>query len=70
LLINDWIATVIGTYVYKLLHRQTIHTFVSLDGISTRSLIVCRDELLAYLESRSCVNSNVTVEKPIFPAEM
>ncbi len=56
LLINDWIATVIGTYVYKLLHRQPIRTFVtfvSLDGISSRSLIVCRDELLAYLPEQT-----------------
>ena len=53
LLINDWIATVIGTYVYKLLHRQpivTFATFISLDGISTRSLRICRDELLPYLQ--------------------
>jgi len=52
LLINDWIASVIGAYAYKLLHRQPIHTFAtftSLDAISTRSLRICRAELLACL---------------------
>jgi len=71
LLINDWIATVIGTYVYKLLHRipiQTFATFISLDGMSIRSLPICREELTAYLEAS--VNSNVTVEKSVFPAQV
>ncbi|MBL8166364.1 MAG: ThiF family adenylyltransferase [Anaerolineae bacterium] len=54
LLINDWIATVIGTYVYKLLHRQPISSFVSYvsaDGMSVRSVAICRDELLPYLQA-------------------
>lgn len=52
LLINDWIATVIGTYVYKLLNKQSIvtfATFVNLDGISSRGLKICREELETYL---------------------
>lgn len=52
LLINDLMSCVVGHYVYALLHRQPIHTFasfVSLDGMSVRSLPICRDELLQYL---------------------
>jgi PRTRC genetic system ThiF family protein len=51
-LINDWMACVVGQYVYALLHRQPIRTFtsfISLDGMSVRSLPICRDELLQYL---------------------
>ncbi len=51
-LINDWMAAVVGQYIYALLHRQPIRTFasfVSLDGMSVRSLPICRDELLQYL---------------------
>lgn len=52
ILINDFMACVVGQYVYALLHRQPIRTFasfVSLDGMSVRSLPICRDELLQYL---------------------
>ena len=52
LLINDWMATVVGQYVYKLLHRQPIHsflTYINADGISVRSLPICREELEVYL---------------------
>ncbi|MFZ2880446.1 MAG: ThiF family adenylyltransferase [Phototrophicaceae bacterium] len=52
LLVNDWIACVVGQYVYALLRRQPIRTFasfVSLDGMSIRSLPICRDELQPYL---------------------
>lgn len=51
-LINDWMACVAGQYVYALLRRQPIRafaSFVSLDGMSVRSLPICRDELLPYL---------------------
>lgn len=61
LLINNWVATVAGQYVYKLLHRQPIHsflTYINADGIGVRSLPVCREELEVYLES---VNSKLTV---------
>ncbi|MCI0712394.1 MAG: PRTRC system ThiF family protein [Chloroflexi bacterium] len=52
LLVNDWMAVAAAQYVYKLLHRQPISSFVSYvsaDGMSVRSLPICRDELLAYL---------------------
>jgi PRTRC genetic system ThiF family protein len=54
LLINDLVACVIAGYVYKLLHRQPVTTFVSyvsVDGLSVRSLPICRDELLPYLQA-------------------
>ena len=52
-LVNDFMACVIGQYVYALLRRQPIRTFasfVSLDGMSVRSLPICREELVGYLE--------------------
>jgi PRTRC genetic system ThiF family protein len=55
LLINDWMATIASQYVYKLLRRQPITSFVSYvsaDGLSVRSLPICREELLAYLPNR------------------
>jgi PRTRC genetic system ThiF family protein len=51
-LVNDWMACAVGQYVYALLRRQPIRTFasfISLDGMSVRSLPICRDELAAYL---------------------
>jgi PRTRC genetic system ThiF family protein len=52
LLVNDWMACAAASYLYALLRRQpvtTFATFVSLDGLSVRSLPLCRDELLPYL---------------------
>jgi PRTRC genetic system ThiF family protein len=52
LLINDFMVCIVGQYIYALLHRQPIRTFasfISLDGMSVRSLPICRDELLQYL---------------------
>jgi hypothetical protein len=52
LLVNDWQALVIGSYVYKLLHRQPIQTFITFlaDGVvSGKSLT--RDNVLAYLSA-------------------
>jgi PRTRC genetic system ThiF family protein len=54
LLINDLVACVVAGYVYKLLHRQPVTTFVSyvsVDGLTVRSLPICRDELLPYLQA-------------------
>lgn len=51
-LVNDWMACAVGQYVSALLRRQPIHTFasfISLDGMSVRSLPICRDELEPYL---------------------
>ncbi len=51
-LVNDWIACAVGQYAYALLRRQPIRTFASfvgLDGMSVRSLIICREELEPYL---------------------
>ena len=50
--INDWMACVVGQYVAALLRRQPIRTFasfISLEGMSVRSLPICREELAAYL---------------------
>jgi PRTRC genetic system ThiF family protein len=52
LLVNDWQALVIGNYVYKLLHRAPIQTFITFlaDGVvSGKSLT--RDNVLAYLNA-------------------
>jgi hypothetical protein len=52
LFVNDWMATITSQYLYKLLHRQPISSFVSYvsaDGMSVRSVPICRDELLPYL---------------------
>ena len=52
-LVNDWMACVVGQYVAALLRRQPIRTFasfISLDGMSVRSLPICREELSPYLE--------------------
>jgi len=51
-LINDWIAVVVGQYVAALLHRQpitTFATFINSTSMSVRSLPICHDELLPYL---------------------
>ncbi|MEO8391556.1 MAG: PRTRC system ThiF family protein [Chloroflexota bacterium] len=52
LLVNDWMACAAASYLYALLRRRpvtTFTTFVSLDGLSVRSLPICRDELTPYL---------------------
>lgn len=52
LLVNDWIAIIIGQYVYKLLHRQPIHsflTYINADSMAVRSVRICREKLDGYL---------------------
>jgi hypothetical protein len=53
LLVNDWIATVIGGYVHKLLHRMPIRSFLTYVSIGdfpgVRSVPVCREELEAQM---------------------
>ena len=52
LLINDWMASVMGSYIYKLLQRQPITsflTFLNADSIAVRSMPICREELEVYL---------------------
>ena len=52
LLVNDWMATIIGQYVYKLLHRQPIYsflTYINADSMVVRSMPICREELEVYL---------------------
>jgi PRTRC genetic system ThiF family protein len=55
LLVNDMMATVAGQYVYKLLHRQPIYSFLTYISIgempTMRSLPICRDELEVFLEA-------------------
>ncbi len=54
--VNDWMACVVGQYVYALLHRQPITsflTFVQCDGMpSVRSVPICAGELKFYLEAK------------------
>ncbi|MGB7341152.1 MAG: ThiF family adenylyltransferase [Phototrophicaceae bacterium] len=52
LLINDWMANIVGQYAYKLLHRQPIYhfmTFLDCDTLSMRSLPISKEELEVYL---------------------
>lgn len=53
LLINDMMAMTIGQYVYRLLHRQPIFSFLTYVSIgempAIRSLPICREELEVYL---------------------
>jgi hypothetical protein len=54
LLVNDWMATVIGSYTYKLLHRQPIRTFMTFidaDDGTVAGKTITRDNLLAYLNA-------------------
>jgi PRTRC genetic system ThiF family protein len=54
LLINDTVAMSAAIYLYRILHRQPIEsflTFIGIDPILTiRSLLIQRSELLAYLK--------------------
>ena len=50
LFVNDLIA---AQYIWRILYRQPIQTFASFidgDTLSARSLPICREELLPYLE--------------------
>jgi PRTRC genetic system ThiF family protein len=50
-LTNDWMACAVGQYTAALLRRQPIGTFasfISLDGMSVKSLPICKDELASY----------------------
>lgn len=53
LLVNDTMATVVGQYVYRLLHRQPIHSFLTYVSIgempAIRSLPICREEMEVFL---------------------
>lgn len=52
LLVNDWMATIVGQYIYKLLHRQPIHsfmTYINADGMTVRSVPINRAEVEVYL---------------------
>jgi PRTRC genetic system ThiF family protein len=53
LLVNDAMATIVGQYVCRLLHRQPIGSFLTYVSIgempSIRSLPICREELEVFL---------------------
>lgn len=52
LLINDLVATVAAQYVFKLLHRQPITsflTYVDLDGLTMRSVPITSEDIRAYV---------------------
>jgi len=57
LLVNDWMAVITSQYIYKLLHRQPITSFLSYisagDVPTIRSLPICREELEPYLREES-----------------
>ena len=56
LFINDLMAAVAAQYLWRILYRQPIHTFVSfIDGesLSVRSVPICPDELMPYLETEA-----------------
>jgi PRTRC genetic system ThiF family protein len=52
LLVNDWQALVIGSYVYKLLHRAPIQTFMTFlaDGVVSGKAIT-KDNISAYISA-------------------
>src|SRR5258706_10922124 len=68
LLINDFLAATAAGYIHKLLNDEPITTFCSFINIggpiAVRSLVLEKEELMAYLP---VVNSNVTVEKSEIP---
>ncbi len=54
LFVNDLVASVAAQYLWRLLYRQPVQSFASFidgDSLSLRSLPICREELLAYLEA-------------------
>lgn len=55
LFVNDLVASVAAQYIWRALYRQPITTFASFvdgDSLSLRSLPICRDELLPFLETQ------------------
>ncbi len=62
LLINDWMACVAGQYVYRLLHRQPITTFLtylSVDDLVVQSKPIRPEEIVAYLNRPEVVEVSV-----------
>lgn len=56
LFINDMMASVAANYLYKLLYRQPINTFMTfcdLEGLTMRSVPITADDLTAYLPERT-----------------
>lgn len=54
LFVNDLVAAVAAHYIWRVLYRQPIHTFASFvdgDSPSLRTLPICCDELLPFLET-------------------
>jgi len=52
LLVNDWMANIIGQYAYRLLHRLPIQAFLSFinsDDFVVGHKPICRSELMLYL---------------------
>ena len=55
LFVNDIVSAIAAQYVWRILYRQPIHSFASFvdgDSLSLRSLPICRDELLPFLEAQ------------------
>ncbi len=53
LLVNDWLAVATSQYVYKLLHRQPINSFITYidaDGMNVRSVPINKENLMPYLQ--------------------
>ncbi|MDX2138859.1 MAG: hypothetical protein SF123_12265 [Chloroflexota bacterium] len=54
ILVNDWMACVVGQYTATLLRRQPIQSFMSFissDGMSVRSVPITPDEIRTRLEA-------------------
>ncbi len=54
LFVNHLVASVAAQYLWRLLYRQPVQSFVSFidgDSLSLRRLLICREELLPFLET-------------------
>ncbi len=53
ILVNEWVANVASTYIYKLLHRQPIEsfmTYIDVAGMNVRSKAINREDIMSYFE--------------------
>ncbi|MBN8595833.1 MAG: PRTRC system ThiF family protein [Anaerolineae bacterium] len=56
LLVNDWMAVVTAQYIYQMLHRQPIQSFISFissDALSVRSIPITPEEIRTRLEANA-----------------
>lgn len=56
LLVNDMMATIAGQYIYKLLYRQPVHTFmtfVDCNTLTMRSVPIAKENIADYMKLQS-----------------